>query len=305
MSMAQYDGWIWIDGKWTAWRDAQVHILTHTLHYGMGVFEGVRAYQGDSGTAIFRLKDHTRRLFDSAHALRMKIPYSFEQVNGIQKEVLRKNGLSSAYIRPIVFYGAESMGLHAKDLQVHFSVIAWDWGSYLGEENIEKGIRVKTSSFARHHVNSMMSKVKANGNYMNSMLALQEALDAGCDEALMLDVDGYVSEGSGENIFIVRDKVLITPQILSVLNGVTRRTIITLAREGGYEVRELQFTRDMIYTADEAFFTGTAAEVMPIRELDKRIIGNGGRGPITRKLQQLYFDVVRGKHGHEEWLAHI
>ncbi|ACL71562.1 branched-chain amino acid transaminase [Thioalkalivibrio sulfidiphilus] len=306
MSMADRDGLIWYDGKMVPWRDATTHVLTHTLHYGMGVFEGVRAYQTDRGTAIFRLEDHTRRLFRSARILGMKIPYSQDQLNEAQKAAVRENHLKSAYMRPMCFYGSEGMGLRADNLEVHAIVAAWEWGAYLGAENMERGIRVKTSSFNRHHVNITMCKAKANGNYMNSMLALQEALSCGYDEALLLDTEGYVSEGSGENFFMIQDGVIYTPELTSALDGITRKTIFALAAEEGLEIREKRITRDEVYVADEAFFTGTAAEVTPIRELDRRPIGNGGRGPITEKLQTLYFDVVHGRTGrHDQWLTFV
>ena len=304
MSMSDRDGVIWYDGKLVPWRDATTHVLSHTLHYGMGVFEGVRAYKTDKGTAIFRLQAHTDRLFRSAHILGMDIPYSKEQVNEATRAAVRENKLESAYIRPMCFYGSEGMGLHAKGLEVHVVVAAWAWGSYLGEDGIENGIRVRTSSFNRHHVNVSMCRAKANGHYINSMLAVQEAIACGADEALLLDTEGYVSEGSGENIFIVRDGVLHTPDITSALDGITRATIMQLASELGIKVVEKRITRDEVYIADEAFFTGTAAEVTPIRELDGRRIGIGKRGPITEKLQNLYFDVVHGRNGkHPEWLT--
>jgi branched-chain amino acid aminotransferase len=306
MSMADRDGLIWYDGKMVPWRDATTHVLTHTLHYGMGVFEGVRAYQTDRGPAIFRLQDHTRRLFRSARILGMSVPFGEDELNEAQKAAVRENGLKSAYIRPMCFYGSEGMGLRADNLKVHGIVAAWEWGAYLGAENMERGIRIKTSSFNRHHVNITMCKAKANGNYMNSMLALQEALACGYDEALLLDVEGYVSEGSGENFFMVVDGVIYTPELTSALDGITRKTIFTLAAEEGIEVREKRITRDEVYVADEAFFTGTAAEVTPIRELDRRPIGNGSRGPITERLQTLYFDVVHARNGrHEEWLTFV
>jgi branched-chain amino acid aminotransferase len=306
MSMADRDGLIWYDGEMVPWREATTHVLTHTLHYGMGVFEGVRAYQTGRGTAIFRLGDHTRRLFRSARILGMNIPFTEQELNEAQKAAVRENQLRSAYMRPMCFYGPEGMGLRADNLKVHVIVAAWEWGAYLGAENMERGIRVKTSSFNRHHVNITMCKAKANGNYMNSMLALQEALSCGYDEALLLDTEGYVSEGSGENFFMVNDGVIYTPELTSALDGITRKTIFALAAEEGIEIREKRITRDEVYVADEAFFTGTAAEVTPIRELDQRPIGNGGRGPVTERLQTLYFDVVHGRTGrHDEWLTFV
>ncbi|WP_124553918.1 branched-chain amino acid transaminase [Methylophilus methylotrophus] len=303
--MADRDGVIWYDGKMVNWRDATTHVLTHTLHYGMGVFEGVRAYKTDKGTAIFRLKEHTDRLFRSAHILGMKMPFDKETLSEAQKAAVRENKLESAYLRPMAFYGAEAMGISAKTLSTHVIVGAWSWGAYMGEEAITKGIRVKTSSFARHHVNITMCKAKANGNYMNSILAHQEAAQDGYQEALLLDVDGFVAEGSGENIFIIRNGKLYTPDLTSALEGITRDTIIHLAKEElGLEVIEKRITRDEVYSADEAFFTGTAAEVTPIRELDNRAIGEGTRGPITEKLQSLYFDVVKGKNAkYAHWLT--
>ncbi len=305
-TMADRDGVIWYDGKLVPWRDATTHVLTHTLHYGMGVFEGVRAYQAERGTAIFRLQAHTERLFDSAHIMNMKMPYDKQTINEAHKLVIRENKLTTAYMRPMCFYGSEGMGLRADNLKVHVIIASWEWGAYLGAEALQKGIRVRTSSYTRHHVNISMCKAKANGHYINSMLALQEALSCGYDEAMLLDVDGYVAEGSGENIFLVKNNVIYTPDLTSALNGITRSTIMTLANELGYELREKRLTRDEVYIADEAFFTGTAAEVTPIREVDNRKIGNGGRGPVTEKLQTLYFDVVHGRHHvHPEWLAYV
>ncbi len=297
MSMSDRDGFIWFDGELVPWREAKVHVLTHTLHYGMGAFEGVRAYHADQGTAIFALDAHTRRLIDSCKILGMKIPFSQEELNQAQIAAVRENGLDSAYIRPMVFYGSEGMGLRADNLSVHVIVAAWEWGAYLGAEGMEKGIRIKTSSYTRHHVNIAMTKAKANGQYINSMLALQSAIEDGYDEALLLDPEGYVAEGSGENIFVIRDGVIYTPEVTSALNGITRKTLFMLAREElGLDIVEKRITRDEIYIADEAFFTGTAAEVTPIRELDNRPIGSGSRGPITEKLQTAYFDLVHGRN---------
>jgi branched-chain amino acid aminotransferase len=272
----------------------------------MGVFEGVRAYQTALGTAIFRLREHTDRLFRSAHILNMAIPYDQKTLNQAQRLVVQENALDTAYIRPMCFYGSEGMGLRADNLEVHVMVAAWFWGTYLGDENMKRGIRVKTSSYTRHHVNITMCKAKASGNYLNSMLALQEALAAGCDEALLLDSEGYVAEGSGENIFIIRNGIIYTPDLTSALEGITRDTIFQLAQEIDVPLREKRITRDEVYVADEAFFTGTAAEVTPIRELDGRRIGNGARGPITERLQALYFDQVHGRREtHPEWLTPI
>lgn len=306
MSMADRDGFIWYDGKMVPWREATTHVLTHTLHYGMGVFEGERAYKTDKGTAIFRLQEHTNRLFRSAHILGMKIQFTKDEINEATRTAVRENNLETAYIRPMCFYGSEGMGLRADNLNVHVIVAAWDWGAYLGDDALEHGIKVKTSSFSRHHVNVSMCKAKANGHYINSMMALQEALADGYDEALLLDVDGFVAEGSGENLFIVRNGVIYTPELTSALEGITRDTIMTLANEAGYEVREKRITRDEVYIADEAFFTGSAAEVTPIRELDNRFIGNGSRGPITEILQTMYFDQVHGRRkGNPEWLDYV
>jgi branched-chain amino acid aminotransferase len=303
-TMADRDGLIWLDGELVPWREAKTHVLTHTLHYGMGVFEGVRAYLTEKGTAIFRLREHTERLFNSAHILGMRIPWDRETLNEAQRTVVRENGLESAYIRPMCFYGAEGMGLRADNLNVHAVVAAWSWGAYLGEDNMKNGIRVRVSSFTRHHVNITMCRAKANGNYMNSMLALQEALRDGYDEALLLDAEGYVMEGSGENIFIVREGVIYTPDLTSALDGITRKTVFALAAELGIQVVEKRITRDEVYIADEAFFTGTAAEVTPIREVDGRSIGSGTRGPITERLQGLYFAQVHGRRDeHPEWLT--
>lgn len=306
MGMDDRDGVIWLDGKMVPWREAKIHVLTHTLHYGMGVFEGIRAYQAEKGTAIFRLHEHIERLFRSAHILRLKIPYDRDAIRRACCDGVRENKLDSGYIRPMCFYGPEGMGLRADNLKVHAMVAAWPWGSYLGADGLENGIRIKTSSYSRHHVNITMCKAKANGNYINSMLALQEALDCGYDEALLLDAEGYVSEGSGENIFIVRKGQLYTPDLTSALEGITRDTVITLAEEIGLTVFEKRITRDEVYIAEEAFFTGTAAEVTPIRELDGRPIGRGKRGPITEKLQSMYFDQAHGRRDqYPEWLTYV
>lgn len=306
MSMADRDGVIWLDGELVPWREAKVHVLTHTLHYGMGVFEGVRAYATDRGACIFRLREHTERLFDSAHIMNMKMPFTREEIDEAQRAAVRENNLPSAYIRPMVFYGSEGMGLRASNLRVHVVVAAWEWGAYLGGDALEKGIRVRTSSYTRHHVNISMCKAKANGHYINSMLALNEALSSGADEALLLDPEGYVAEGSGENIFIVRDGVLYTPELTSCLDGITRKTLIQLARDNGLTVVEKRITRDEVYIADEAFFTGTAAEVTPIRELDGRLIGSGTRGPVTKQLQDQYFDLVLGRlEAYRHWLTPV
>ena len=295
MSMSDRDGVIWYDGQLVPWRDATTHVLTHTLHYGLGVFEGVRAYDAEGGTAIFRLQDHTNRLFRSAHILQMDIPFSKDELNDAQCQVVRENGLNNAYIRPMCFYGAEGMGLRADNLKTHVIMAAWDWGSYLGEEGLEKGIRIRTSSYTRHHVNITMCKAKSNGNYTNSILSLQEARADGYDEALLLDPEGFVAEGSGENIFITRDNIVYTPELTSALDGITRDTIIHFIDELGLKLVEKRITRDEVYIADEAFFTGSAAEVTPIRELDNRQIGDGGRGPITTQLQTMYFDQIHGR----------
>ena len=306
MSMADRDGVIWYDGKMVPWRDANTHVLTHTLHYGLGVFEGLRAYETAQGSAIFRLQEHTDRLFNSAHIFMMKIPYSKDVIMQAQCDVVKQNQLTSGYIRPIAFYGAEAMGLSAKTLSVHVAIAAWPWGTYLGPESLENGIRVKTSSFTRHHVNINMCRAKSVTTYANSILANQEVGLNGYDEALLLDVEGYVAEGSGENIFIIKQGKIYTPDLTSCLEGITRASIIELAAEVGISVIEKRITRDEVYCADEAFFTGTAAEVTPIRELDNRIIGAGKRGPITTRLQTLFFDCVKGKaKNHGDWLTLI
>jgi branched-chain amino acid aminotransferase len=304
--MADRDGFIWFDGKLVPWREAQIHVLTHSLHYGLSVFEGERAYKTDKGPAIFRLKEHTDRLFNSAHIYRMNIPYTREQVMEGCCEVVRSNNLDSCYIRPIAFYGSEKMGVSPKGAVTHLAIAAWPWGAYLGEEGLQKGIRVKTSSYARHHVNVTMARAKFAATYANSILANTEAIQDGYDEALLLDVDGFVAEGAGENVFIIKDGCIYEPEIASALVGITRSTIISLAREMGLEVKSKRLTRDDIYIADECFFTGTAAEVTPVRELDNRMIGAGSRGPITEELQKRYFDVVYGRNQkYEHWLTRV
>lgn len=306
MSMADRDGFIWMDGEWLPWRDANVHVLTHSLHYGMGVFEGVRAYETPKGPAIFRLEEHTDRFFDSCHILQLDLPFDKATLNQVQKEVIIRNELPSGYIRPLAYLGSEGMGLRADNLKVHVAVAAWPWGAYLGKENLERGIKVCTSSYTRHHVNVSMCKAKATGHYINSILALHEALSHGCDEAMLLDAQGYVAEGSGENLFLIKDGKLYTPQLTSCLNGITRKTIFEFAEHLGFKIEEKPITRDEVYVCDEAFFTGTAAEVTPIREVDRRQIGSGSRGPITEKFQRLYFDVVAGKKPeYDKWLTYV
>jgi len=306
MSMADRDGFIWHDGRLVPWREATTHVLTHSLHYGLAVFEGLRAYKTVNGTAIFRLKEHTDRLFNSAHIYRMPMPWDKATLMDAQREVVRANQLETAYVRPIAYYGSEKMGVSPKGAKVHVAIAAWPWGAYLGEEGMEKGIRVKTSSYARHHVNVSMCRAKYSGTYANSILANMEATEHGYDEALLLDVDGFVAEGSGENLFIVKDNQLYEPEIASALIGITRATVHTLARELGYTVISKRLTRDDIYIADEAFFSGTAAEVTPIREVDGRQIGAGRRGPLTTKIQSLFFDVVNGRvPAHADWLTAV
>ncbi len=307
MNFAERDGTIWLDGEMVPWREAKVHVLTHTLHYGLGVFEGVRAYQTpDRGACIFRLAEHTERLFNSAKILSMAMPFDRETLNEAQRAVVRENGLDEAYLRPMCFYGSEGMGLRADSLKTHVMVAAWEWPSYMDPEAASRGIKVRTSSYTRHHVNITMCKAKANGNYINSMLALREALDCGAEEALLLDNEGYVAEGSGENVFIVRRGKIHTPELTSCLDGITRGTVFALAEELGLEIIERRITRDEVYVADEAFFTGTAAEVVPIRELDGREIGSGRRGPITEQLQSMYFDAVRGRRPQNaDWLTPV
>jgi branched-chain amino acid aminotransferase len=306
LSMADRDGWIWYDGRLVPWRSATTHVLTHSLHYGLAVFEGVRAYKTAIGTAIYRLKEHTERLFSSAHIYMMKIPYTREQLMKAQIEVVRANKHEACYLRPIAFYGSEKMGVSPVGARVHVAIAAWPWGAYLGPEALAKGIRVKTSSYARHHINVTMARAKMSGTYPNSVLATLEATQHGYDEGLLLDVDGFVAEGAGENIFIVKDGRVFEPELTSALTGITRSSVIELAAGLGYEVRAKRLTRDDIYIADEAFFTGTAAEVTPIRELDGRAIGEGKAGPVTRKIQEAFFDVVTGKdRKHRHWLTPV
>ncbi len=301
-TLADRDGVIWFDGEMVPWRDAKVHVLTHTLHYGLGVFEGVRAYATEQGPVIFRMHDHTDRLFRSAHILNFDIPFSKDEINAAQIEVVKQNNLKEAYLRPMCFYGSEGMGLRAEGLKPHCIIAAWEWPAYMTPEARVEGIKVRTSSYTRHHVNITMCKAKANGNYINSMLALREALDSGCEEALLLDNEGYVAEGSGENIFLVHKGKLVTPELTSCLEGITRDTIFAFAEELNMPVLERRITRDEVYVADEAFFTGTAAEVLPIRELDGRVIGSGKRGPVTEKLQDMYFQQVLAKRSeHPQW----
>ena len=306
MDLSQLTGHIWLDGEMVPWQEAKVHVLTHTFHYGLGVFEGVRAYNTSQGAAIFRLQEHTDRLFRSAHILRMEMPFDKGTLSEAQRQVVRANGLDEAYIRPMCFLGSEGMGLRADNLKTHVMVAAWAWPSYMDPEAMNRGIRVATSSYTRHHVNITMCKAKANGNYINSILALREALDAGFEEALLLDNEGYVAEGSGENVFLVRNGVLFTPELTSCLEGITRDSIIRIAEDQGLTVKEKRITRDEVYVADEAFFTGTAAEVVPIREVDNRTIGSGVRGPITETLQRIYLESVRGAQAdYADWLAPI
>jgi branched-chain amino acid aminotransferase len=306
MSMADRDGFIWYDGKLVPWRDANTHVLTHSLHYGLSVFEGMRAYDTAKGTAIFRLEEHIDRMFNSAHIYMMKMPYDRETLMEASREVVRANKLDSCYIRPIAFYGSEKMGVSPRGATVHVAIAAWPWGAYLGADGIEKGIRVKTSSFARHHINVTMARAKFAATYANSILANLEATQDGYDEALLLDVDGYVAEGAGENLFVIKNGRLYEPELTSALIGITRDTVIQLASDIGLQVTSKRMTRDDIYIADEAFFTGTAAEVTPIRELDNRAIGGGTRGDITAKLQSMFFDVVNARdEKHLSWLSFV
>jgi branched-chain amino acid aminotransferase len=297
---------IWMDGKLVNWADANVHILTHTLHYGTGAFEGIRCYKTKKGSAIFRLKEHIDRLFDSCHILNIRPPYSSEKITKAIIDTVKVNGLKECYIRPIIYIGYGAMGLYPKGNPIRVAIAAWPWGAYLGEEGIKNGIRVKVSSFTRLHVNVTMTKSKTCGDYVNSTLAKSESVSCGYDEALILDTNGFVSEGTGQNIFIVRDGILITPPLPSILEGITRKSIIEMAEKEKIKVCEANFTRDEVYIADEAFFTGTAAEVTPVREVDGRSIGNGKPGPITRKLQNLFFKIVKGEaKTYKSWLTYI
>jgi branched-chain amino acid aminotransferase len=306
MSMADRDGFIWYDGKLVPWREATTHVLTHSLHYGLAVFEGVRAYKTEIGTAIFRLKEHTTRMFNSAKIYMMEIPYTPEQLMEAQREVVRANKLDSCYLRPLAFYGSEKMGVSPVGAKVHVSIAAWPWGAYLGEDGLKKGIRVKTSSFARHHVNVTMARAKVATTYANSILANLEATQHGYDEGLLLDTDGFVAEGAGENIFIVKDARVYTPELTTALDGITWRSVQSICADLGIVVEKTRLTRDDIYICDEAFFTGTAAEVTPIRELDRRIIGTGSRGPVTERIQSAFFDIVNGRNRkYHHWLTPV
>ena len=307
MSMADRDGKIWMDGQLVEWRDATIHVLSHTLHYGCGAFEGVRAYDTEQGTAIFRLREHAQRLFDSAKILRMKIPFAMEQVMDAMRQVVRENKLESCYLRPLVWIGSEKLGVNPKGNTIHLMVAAWPWGAYLGEEGMKRGIRVKTSSYTRHHVNITMTQAKAVSNYTNSILANMEVTEEGYDEALLLDASGFVSEGAGENIFIIKNGVVYTPDLSAgALNGITRNTIFAICADLGLKLIEKRITRDEVYISDEAFFTGTAAEVTPIRELDRIELGTGSRGPITEKIQSAFFDIVNGRNPkYAEWLTKV
>jgi branched-chain amino acid aminotransferase len=309
--MSDRDGKIWVDGKMVEWRDAKIHVLTHTLHYGCGAFEGIRAYNTVNGTAIFRLEEHTERLFNSAKILRMHIPFSQKEIMEVQRDVVRANNLESCYIRPLVWIGDKKLGVSPKGNTIHLMVAAWAWGAYLGEEGLKQGIRVKTSSFTRHHVNITMTQAKAVSNYTNSILANMEVTDEGYDEALLLDSSGFVSEGAGENIFVVKNGVIYTPDLSAgALSGITRNTVFHIAQDLGIEVVQKRITRDEVYISDEAFFTGTAAEVTPIRELDRIPMGKddyvGSRGPITEKIQDAFFDIVNGRNPkYAHWLTKV
>lgn len=297
---------IWMDGKMVDWKDANVHILTHSLHYGLGVFEGIRCYKGVKGSAIFRLKEHVDRLFSGAHICQINIPFSKEEITKAIIDTIKVNGFEECYIRPIVYLGYGAMGIYSKDNPVKVSIATWPWGAYLGDEGLKNGIRVKVSSFTRHHVNISMTKAKVCGNYINSQFAKREVIALGYDEALLLDTEGYVSEGSGENIFIVRNGMIKTTPLTSILEGITRDSVIQIAKDEGIVGIEQRFTRDELYISDEAFFTGTAAEITPIREVDNREIGSGRPGPITKRLQSIFFDIVSGKNNrYTNWLTYL
>ncbi|MDE2439384.1 MAG: branched-chain amino acid transaminase [Betaproteobacteria bacterium] len=302
--MQDRDGFIWLDGHWLPWREAKVHALTHTLHYGYGCFEGIRAYETAHGPAIFRLDEHLRRLEDSAHILAIELPVDRATLRSACREAVSRNGLHRAYIRPLVFLGAEKLGVDPAGADTHVMVAAWPWGAYLGGQAVEAGIRVRVSSYARHHPNVQMCRAKAISTYANSILAVREARRDGYDEALLLDTEGYVAEGSSENVFIVRDGDVLQPETTSALDGITRRTVETLAREAGLTVRAKRITRDEVYCADEVFLTGTAAEITPVIEVDRRRIGQGKPGAVTRLLQERYFACVKGEDGiHVDWLS--
>ena len=307
-SMSDRDGKIWMDGQMVEWRDAKIHVLTHTLHYGCGAFEGVRAYKGDDGsTAIFRLEEHTTRLFNSAKILRMVIPFTKEEVMQAQIDVIRANKLESGYLRPLTWVGDRKLGVSTKGNDIHLMVAAWPWGAYLGDEGMKRGIRVKISSYTRHHVNITMTQAKAVSNYTNSILANREATDDGYDEAVLLDASGFVSEGAGENIFVIKDGAVYTPDLSAgALNGITRNTVLHICKDLGLELIQKRITRDEVYISDEVFFTGTAAEVTPIREIDRIEIGSGSRGPITEKIQSAFFDIVNGRNPkYAHWLSKV
>lgn len=304
MSYSDRNGFIWVDGEWTPWREAKTHVLSHTLHYGLGVYEGIRAYQINGGSAIFRLDDHLQRLCNSAKLLQMPINYTLPQLKSAVIELFQRNQSTSAYIRPMCFYGPEGMGLRADTLKSHLIIASWEWGSYLGDDGIQNGIRVKTSSFRRNHIDSVLVQAKTNGYYVNSMLALREAQQSGADDAMMLDHNGYLAEASGMNFFMVKDGIVYTPRATCILPGITRATVMTLCRDLGHQVIECDITRDQAYLADEAFFTGTAAEVTPLREYDHRTIGDGKPGALTRQIQQLYFAVVKAEQEkYSHWLT--
>ena len=306
MKMSDLKGKIWMDGKLVEWSDAKIHVLTHTLHYGTGVFEGVRAYETSGGPAIFRLEDHTNRLFESARLIGMKIPYNAEELNDAQSKVVKINNLKNAYIRPMFFYGSEGMGLRADNLKVHAIIAAWDWGSYLGDDKILNGIKVKVTDFPKRCEKSMLHKAKASGNYLYSMLALKDALNSGFDEALILDIDDNVNEGSGENFFMIANNTIHTPKDATVLNGITRQTVMKIARDLNYNVEETNISVDDVKSSDEAFFTGTAAEVTPIIQVDNVKINDGKPGEITKKIQKIYFDTIRGKvDEYDSWLTQV